>query len=229
MILARVQVRLTTPSSDPSDVFVNVWYLNDSINNSLATLADAAQPRFFDFYQALSGYYSSFCTGGELRFYNMADPPPRIPEIRPLGWAGGVVPTPGNLPEEVAVALTYHTVPPITRRRRGRLYLGPLSGQVIDSSDGAATRINDTFTNAVAQRAVAFMNDTRGGQWFIYSKADNIGRVVTGGFVDEAFDTQRRRGPDAISRVVWGNNAELQRTYSYRSPEFVSLDELEAS
>lgn len=199
----RCQVRLLTSSPDPSDVFQNTWFLENPLTSDLALMADQATPRFKNFYQALASYYGDFVQSAEIRFYDMADPPPRIPEVRDMLYSPGHDPAQGNLPEEVAVVLTIHGTPPVTPRRRGRLYLGPLCTTALSSVPEQATRVSDQLVDAIAARAVAFKQDASGGDWVIYSPTSGFAVSVAGGWVDNAFDSQRRRGPDASSRTTW--------------------------
>lgn len=206
-MLMRCMVRGITSSPDPSDVFVNVWYLDSPTLNDLSALADAATPRFKDFYQALMSYFTDFVQSYEIRYYNMADLPPRVPEIRDPLISPGHDPAQGNLPEELCIVGTYHGTPPITRRRRGRLYIGPLCTTALAAVPDQPTRISTNAITAVRDRMNAFAADVRGGYWVVYSPTASeqeglqVKTPVAGGWVDDAFDVQRRRGPDPSSRV----------------------------
>jgi len=92
-------------------------------------------------------------------------------------------------------------------RRRGRLYIGPLD-------DGALTfassrvELGSTFITTLAGAASALLNAWDGSpstdfQWAVWSRADATMRPVVGGFVDNAFDTQRRRGDVPTARTAW--------------------------
>jgi hypothetical protein len=39
--------------------------------------------------------------------------------------------------------------------------------------------------------------------WGVWSKVDGVVRPIVGGWIDDDFDVQRRRGTDAQGRVVW--------------------------
>lgn len=118
-----------------------------------------------------------------------------------------------NLPAEVSIVLSYHALLTdfqqelgVTRpaaRRRGRIYLGPLNtlSRVIDGttnrvgvSSTARTTIADAATRLLAIDPV----------WSQWSRANVSMDNVTGGFVDDAYDTQRRRGEKASTRTTWG-------------------------
>ena len=118
-----------------------------------------------------------------------------------------------NLPSEMAVCLTYHTAyltdpefgPGGTRPRardRGRLYLGPLRDAIrllaTDNEPILDPDWNQAF-GAAAARLVADVDTT----WVQWSRRNVSTNVVSAGWVDNAFDVQRRRGPDATARLAW--------------------------
>lgn len=65
------------------------------------------------------------------------------------------------------------------------------------------TRLNGPFQQAIAAGAVRLANHVDAG-WLIHSRvgAGSFSAVETG-WVDNAMDTQRRRGPKATSRYTW--------------------------
>lgn len=118
--------------------------------------------------------------------------------------------------DEVACVLSYHsnlagvpsggkTGPRMRQRRRGRLYLGPLDhARVTDSSPVHGVVFQKVFTDTVGAAAARLMTQM-GGEWLQHSRLDHNARQVTGGFVNNAADTQRKRGVDESSRSVWGD------------------------
>lgn len=130
----------------------------------------------------------------------------------------------GNpLPAEVSLALSFHgdltnvpetapnpTPPPATirpaARKRGRIYIGPL--MAIAGTTGGPN--NDLVPTAGAKNVWSAVgthlldNVPSGFVWDIISKAAEEVTVVTGGYVDDAFDTQRRRGSAPTSRLTFG-------------------------
>lgn len=120
--------------------------------------------------------------------------------------------TPGGtgFPSECAVALSYHAdlagvleVVGATRpraRRRGRVFLGPIieaGGTYIDSQLYVTESLRDT----VAAAATLLMG-ALGNAWSVWSRQDAVLRQVEGGWVDNAFDVQRRRGPRFTTRTL---------------------------
>lgn len=113
-----------------------------------------------------------------------------------------------RLPNEVALCLSFKdsvlTTGP-SARQRGRIYLGPL-----DASAGINT-VGDlapslTFIMDLA-RAGQTLGESiialgTGYHWAVYSPTDNAMFNIDRVFVDNAFDTQRRRGIKATGRIT---------------------------
>lgn len=196
----RAQVILQGGSGLPEDRFVNVWHFNVGPPD-LAGAADLIHPAIEDFYQLLQAYYSEYVsTTVEVRYYLMSDPEPRVPETRTFTWT--LQGTPVSLPAEVACVMSIHGDPPVTPRRRGRLYLGPLNVSAqIDGTTLLPARVSDTFATNVATAADGVLTAAVG--WSIWSPTSSLMVAVTAGFVDNAWDTQRRRGVDATSRILF--------------------------
>lgn len=126
-------------------------------------------------------------------------------------------------PEEVASVISYHgdltdvpvsqtnpSPPPATirpaQRRRGRCYIGPLSSGS-GTDPGASIRPSSTFRSnlALAMKDLAeTINAIDPNLFFgIWSKADAEVYECVGGYVDDAWDTQRRRGLAATTRTLF--------------------------
>lgn len=141
----------------------------------------------------------------EIRTYDMSDATPRVPAIfehtLPPVHTGGAL---GSVPEEVAHCLSYHTIPPITARRRGRIYIGPLcSAAVSNATTSNPTRVNSSLRNAANGAAVNLVDEGLG--WAVYSPTADTYGVIVAGWSDDAFDTQRRRGAGATSKTLWNS------------------------
>jgi hypothetical protein len=138
--------------------------------------------------------------------YDLAEAEPRVPNVSP-----GVLPTAlgSGLPEEVAICLSYHGAAPVTARRRGRIYLGPLvsAGAYSYGNNTAFGALDPNFL-ATITGAASRLKDTPIGLgtigWAIRSTVPSENFVaITAGWVDNRADTVRRRGPDASVRTVW--------------------------
>jgi hypothetical protein len=144
-------------------------------------------------------------TLGTYKFYKMSDPEPRTPFIT-LTMDPIAVGTSG-MPEEVAICLSYYATPASGEspaRRRGRIFIGPLSQTAFDSSSvGTFSTPDPTARAAIASAAAVLADQSEAFQWAVYSPTDQIARQIIGGWVDNAFDTQRRRGRRATTRNTW--------------------------
>jgi len=113
------------------------------------------------------------------------------------------------LPFEVAVCLSYNSlVPGVPRgRSRGRIYIGPLNygaGTITTSSSVPPTPAT-SFMDCLAEAASTLHGalSSYGIDWGVYSRVDEVLYPITGGYIDNEFDTQRRRQVDATARTTW--------------------------
>lgn len=203
------------PSGLPADRIINVFHFWDAGAYDDGKLLDA-QFQVARFYGGVGGgvlptqgspmgYYMSpwVKRDAQLIAYNLDDAKPRLPHPLPLTLpaAGG-----NGLPEEVCVVGTLHAAPPVSPRRRGRLYFGPLFtgaadvGTTTHPARPEASFVND-FCKALQTMTIAFDSAPA---WSIRSvtPSENFQPIVSG-YVDNALDTQRRRGPDTTARQFW--------------------------
>lgn len=196
------------PSNLPEDRVVNTFHFVGS--GDYASTADLALDNVEDFYngslgqsQVIAYWLSPWVQrSAELRAYDLTQAKPRVPTIRPFTLATGQS---TGLPEEVAVCLSYYGAPPITPRRRGRLYIGPLNGSGASSSTSLLpARPQPALVSdlCVAASRLAIYGSL--AQWSIRSSLPTENFVpIVAGYVDNALDTQRRRGPDPTDRTLW--------------------------
>jgi len=98
------------------------------------------------------------------------------------------------------------------RSRRGRFYVGPLDSGVVtsDSVEAYYGRPSTAVRDAIALGAKTIGEHVTGGlvpsgiSWVVYSRAVRTVTQILGGYVDNEFDTQRRRGMDPTERTEWG-------------------------
>lgn len=159
--------------------------------------------------RSIANLMSPFISGMTVTTYDMDQPEgEREPTTIESSWVDSG--TTNTLPEEVAVCLTLHGAPPITPRRRGRLYLGPLVNDTDVRSNADNTepmRVNiggGQSIGATIAAAASTLRDVADLTWAIRSitPVENYVPIV-GGWIDNAFDTQRRRGPDPSARLLW--------------------------
>lgn len=190
MPIFRCQSVMQWETGLPEDITVNTFHVQAAtLNGTMLTTA------WEDFMNDIQGLFGDVVAGSGhlLKVYNLADAEPRAP-VHEGSWAFGVAPSGETLPTEVALCVSYRgerisgTNP---RRRRGRMYLGPLN----DSSN-VSGRPNSTYIDAIMDAFVTFdlTLGTEGHQFVIYSRVDEGPVYPTLAWVDNAFDTQRRRG-----------------------------------
>jgi len=130
-----------------------------------------------------------------------------------------------DLPRECAAVLTLQTphagIPEDTpggppgpkgdthpaARRRGRIYIGPLNVAAVGTGVngvGIAAGVR-TAICAAAGTLVTDSNAVLGGTsyWGIWSRKNVAIYGITGGWMDDGFDTQRRRGIKATNRTTF--------------------------
>jgi hypothetical protein len=206
--LLLVQVRLENDSGIPRDAAINTFHFAtsnpsvaptttelDEIVAKVKSAYDTAQTGSSNSLASLLG--SALSGAWSMKIYDLHDAEPRVP-IRDTGPLATFTPGSTSLPQEVALCLSYHGafasgVNP--RHRRGRVYFGPLSSSGLVTSTGlpstSANSIIDTIAAVGSWLIQATASDCT---WEIYSPSLNSHTGVVGGYVDNEWDTQRRRG-----------------------------------
>lgn len=122
---------------------------------------------------------------------------------------GAPVGSASPLPLEVAACLSYRSnVSGLTAaRQRGRIYIGPLSTNGIVTSADSLPIMTEAFCESLvgAGEYLAY-NSTllaEGLVWSVYSRVGGNVSPIVGGWVDNEFDTQRRRQAEATQRYTW--------------------------
>lgn len=222
--LMRVQVTIPLDSALPEDAVVNTLYFDgDEDLDGIATDDDYHQTAFGavrDFYQAIDLLCLAGSVGSEatVKIYDMRDAKPRVPEFTDTFTLTPDATNP--LPNEVAVCLSFAAAGGSglnPRRRRGRIYLGPWpssssSTEVVSGQSRPTAAARTAIANAAASMKQTDLPIGIGGsvRWAVYSPTtdltssiDDAFNDVETGWVDNAFDTQRRRGPDATARTTF--------------------------
>lgn len=213
------QVRLLGDSGLDEDVYTNTFHFTTvggadvagaedvadavaAFYNTTATGATGAVSRFI-------GHQVSRSVAGEIRVYDSAvDPmgPPLFTDPFTLGAAAST----NALPEEVAGVLSfYHGDNSPNAIGRGRIYLGPLETATSFIDSDGHVRLTSVFRTDVVAAATALRDQTitdANTRWAVrYKSAPTTisWSPVDHGFVDNAFDTQRRRGVAATLRSTF--------------------------
>lgn len=189
-------------SGAPNDKAVNVWHFLADDENELFT---AAYVQVTTFYSAIDGLLSSAVasTGHRARAYDLADTMPRAPvfDDDPGPLTVGV----NALPSELACCVSYQAPRQSglsQARRRGRLYIGPLSAAWVNT-DGT---MNATALSTLGTAVQNFLDASQAAttwSWQVYSPTNLASIEVTNAWIDNAWDVQRRRGVEATSRALF--------------------------
>jgi hypothetical protein len=215
--IIRAQAVLTATTAIPRDNFVNTFHF---LPMELAVTPEditSVQAMVADFYTHVGGSghslgdllgasVSRVANACLVNVYDLGNAHPRPPHTStftmPARTGTGV-----NLPLEVACVASMYADRNIARHR-GRIYLGPLQELCMTTSSAGVPIVAPSYRDDVIEameRLVAGTAAVAGvtPQLAVYSRADGVARVVQHGWVDDAFDTQRRRGPRATTRTVW--------------------------
>lgn len=199
----KVQVRLQKSSGVPEDAAINVWHCDAlSLPNGYEDFVDD----LITFYNAIDNTVlsSNFATTGHtLTVYKMSDPTPRAPVVTtPMTLA---LASTAMIPEAaICVSFQGERESGVSQaRRRGRVYIGPLANVTSASNDPTVASATITTLANAATALVVASNTSVTYDWCVYSTVDQELVPVTNGWVDNAFDIQRRRGFTASSRTVW--------------------------
>lgn len=202
----------------PRDVAVNTFHfqtIGSWDEGDTTTTANA----LIDLYQQTIGgntvsAFLSSCVdrtaGASIKFYNLDDPKPRHPfDTKPMGIAAAA--WTGSLPLEVALCGSYQAGPmpgQAQARRRGRIFFGPFNPGALASPDATTgfplpSPALIGRISAGLQQLSSVLNPLASVTWSVHSRVANGWYGVENGWVDNDFDTQRRRGPRATARTTW--------------------------
>lgn len=187
----------------------------DSIVNTFAVKALSGSAEYSDingqveaFFGRISAHIGPTVQGSGVphrtRVYHLSDPEPRPPVYTGSFSRNG---SGTALPAEVAVCTSMAAESPAgarPARRRGRMYIGPLNSGVVQVVAGYA-RPSATFQTLLANSTETFVENLAELDWqvCIWSRKDDTLFPVVRGWVNDEFDTQRRRGPEVTTRAVW--------------------------
>lgn len=201
----RVQATLNPVSGVAADAAVNVWHFLTDEEVATPALVEGA---LTDFYNGVRAAISPSIkrTGGlTLKFYDLADPQPRVPFRETLlNITNTSVPL-YALPAENSLCLSFQgqrVSGESQARRRGRIYLGPLGYS--GAEDWARPSAGLISLLATAGDTLLAASDAQlHWNWAVWSTVNAEMTVVTDGWVDNAWDTQRRRGLEYTSRSTF--------------------------
>lgn len=212
MAVYRFQVTFPTDSAIPADYVTNTFHFSTVGALPIITDFDNVRDMLADFYSvapsaggsALQTFYSQLLASPAIvKAYALEDSPPRAPAYEStFAWS----PTgTGPLPAECALVMSFQAARASgmpQSRRRNRVYLGPFSS----ASNGTDGRPGNTtilqITRAATDLAAAASSSVN-WNWVVWSPTEQQDFQVDNGWVDNAWDTQRRRGPKPTSRTTF--------------------------
>lgn len=181
----------------------NTWHF---FADDVAALG-SAHTALLAFYAAVDQYMSALVSGAagsiEIVAYNDEDAPPRAPVLRTTSF---LVPGTGDpLPTEVSLCVSFQGsrlsgVP--QARRRGRIYL-PFMNEANNAADARPSTGLVVGVVAGAQGLLSASDAAASWNWVTYSTVAPGYATVTDGWVDNEWDTQRRRGRSSTSRTTF--------------------------
>lgn len=217
------QVTLQPLDALPKDEMENVWHFRTT-----ATPTDPADGP--DILAKLGAFYTNVPAGGSSIAHYLS---PMLQEAalvkiydedatvspRPVFFNGtftiGTPPSSSGIPEEVALCLSYYSGRNVAKLR-GRVYLGPWGAAAATTGDTGnnpgGSRPSTTLVASIAAAGEALIAaSSSGAQWCLRSGvgfgAPGTKTVtyneVTNGWVDNEWDSQRRRRIEATSRTTF--------------------------
>lgn len=208
--LFSAQVNIPATSAIARDAVVNTWGLvADSV---VSTWNTAVKTALANFYDAFSGYRAVKLAPANavLKVYRLSDPIPRAPVYTvTLGLSATTTTT--SAPSELAICMSFQGLfvsGELQRRKRGRVYLGPWGQNAEDPFGVNGSRPNVTVLGQIRGAGAALVAASAAASTWSWAVISNVGGTPVGhdvvnGWVDDAWDIQRRRGLSPLSRVVF--------------------------
>lgn len=203
MAAITAQVILKTTDGISANFFTNS--LAFDYTNSGANL-DATTTAIATFYSSLVSDVLGVglqTTGHAVKYYLAGGTKPNYPQ-REDSWDFSTGMTQPALPREVALVASFQAVRISGQeqaRKRGRIYIGPLRASINDVG-----RPSSSARTALANACDAFGTEIAAntdGYWGVYSTVNGTVSEIADGWVDDTFDTQRRRGLAPSARTTW--------------------------
>lgn len=215
----------------PSDIAVNDWYV--AFNGATTVAAgNLVANAIRDFYttvvtgqaHSIDTYLSNFLDRthpARLQIYNVSGyltGAPTFDFVTTTTFFLNAAREGGDLPLEVACVSSMLGTEPYesdpfpapVRRRRGRIYLGPLNSTAANEETDGRPDIDLGFRSDIATAMEnlkltidAITTDSLAPRLVVWSRVGPGLSVVTEGHINNEWDTQRRRGSGETARTVW--------------------------
>lgn len=200
----RAQVILRTTSGVSEDFVSNTFAFSGTNPAADTTPITAAIKAFYDTLRPtiIPGVIAQ--NNHLIKYTLLPGVKPNYPFLE-SSWNFATAPAGAELPSECALVGSFQGAKAAgfpQARRRGRIYVGPLQSSILVSGRPSAASVTllagalQAFKGAIS----AISGDTL---WSVWSPSDGVAVEVSDGWVDNAFDTQRRRGVRTNSRTSW--------------------------
>lgn len=192
MTLYRCQIQHWISGATSADKWDNTIYVTSASGAAASDIATELQSIFF----AASGFTIYHGFYGSVTLYDMADAKPR-PEKAFTTYTPASPSTAASLlPDQVALCLSFYATRNLPRQR-GRIYIGP------NFNDAGNSNVPDSGDiSALISLATALHGMTH-STLQVYSVKNAAPLPVTNFWVDNRWDTQRRRLPKATARTTY--------------------------
>lgn len=199
----RAQVILKTNNAISEDFATNSWCFTGEDTEESTTQLTVSLAAFYNTMRPYLG--GQMAQNGHLiKFSNLPGVKPNYPFIE-TSFNLTTAPSGDPAPSEVALCLSFQGSRASgfpQARRRGRVFIGPL---LLNTS--SVGRPTTTIVTALAGAGDALKTSvdaiTGDVAWAVWSQVDQAAVPVTDGWVDNAFDTVRRRGIRPNSRTTF--------------------------
>lgn len=158
------------------------------------------------FYSSLSANMSNMVRANtwQIKYYDDVDPEPRAPVLIET-YNTGLTFSNQGLPPEVSLCISFQGaqvsgVP--QARKRGRVYI-PYITQASNHTDGRPTSATITQFVGAADALLGAAQTASTWSWVTFSRVAPGYSEVTNGWVDNEWDTQRRRGRPYTLRTTF--------------------------
>lgn len=199
------QVRIPMTTGVGADAVTNTFHLRWDGSGSPAEADFLAGPKTLlnGFYTAAGSLLSAFVSNTTigLKVYEAWNPPPREPVYLATFTGitkGGVAGVP-----ELSMVMSFQGAPAVgvsQARRRNRIYLGPLG---FASSGVEVPAAQQDILRDAGQGLLDASDASANWTWVAASPTGVSATPVTNGWVDNAWDIQRRRGWLASTRLTF--------------------------
>ncbi len=214
-----IQFILKGVSNLPEDRYVTTWHFISTDAGAgivWATTFQAVALRVQQFYMACNSLLSTLAIGTNSHVpavygYNPDDAKPRPRHVKTPAGDIALPSAVSGMPNEVAACVSFHDNN--VAGQRGRIYFGPLASSVIDQAIPGDAKLTSGARLTLANAAAALRDkNTNAARWAVKSVSrkdgsitadDPVYRTIKSGWVDNAFDTQRRRGVKPTERFIF--------------------------